>query len=530
VNDAAGWRWQIAAGAAIGLVAFLIGLELVRPFASGPVGFDSAASVIHFDRIVAGRHLEAFVTATPKPLLTVVYGVLMALADDWRAVSIATIAAFAGSVVLAGWLTWRVSGPAAAAFTVVALVGARSLLADVVIAYAVPWALLMWLVAGLAVTAPRPRPLLAGLALAAATLARLETIVLLALVAAALPVAWALERRRGRALARGWWWLLAGWLALPAMCLHDLLLTGDPLFWMSVSTAFSKAAPDSVRTAAEIVRALVVRYTGMPLLSLLALVGLAALAVRRAFPLLLGLIGLTGGIALFLVLLAARGTYVSSRYFTAIDVALIPAAAIGLAWVLSSVAAGARRRRISDRAITAALVVATGVTAVVASGPPGSLNRTLRESARDARFEAEDADRALPVLQCAVDALPGARRSVDPAATLISVPPEDVVLLVPALERPRFVRDLDLPLFAVNGLSASTLDTQGPFLPTGRLVLHDRIGDRPEEAFAPLEISAPASHADVTLVPLVADPARSVWVVAVQRPGDRVDLSGCAST
>jgi hypothetical protein len=318
------------------------------------------------------------------------------------------------------------------------------------------------------------------------------------------------------------------------MCLHDLLLTGDPLFWTSVSAAYSKAAPDAVRTAAEIIRAIVVRYLGMPPLTALAVVGLVVLAFRRAYPLLLGLLGLTGGVAAFLVLLAARGTYVSTRYFAAIDIALIPAAAIGIAWILSSVAVAlagrGQRRWMTDRWVTPAMIIVSAVLAVVAVGPPGSLDRALRTTAREARLEAEDADRVLPVLRCAVDRLPGARRAVDPGATLLTVPATDVVLLVPVLERPRLVRDLDLPLFAVNALSASALDAQGPFLPTGRLVLHDRLGDVPEGAFGGLEISTPVAHGDVTLVPLVADPARSVWVVAVQRPGDQVDLSGCART
>ena len=81
-----------AAGAA---AAFAVGFELVRPVLSGPVGFDTAASVIHFQRITSGRHLEAFITATPKPLLTLVDGLLFALSGDWRLISVSSIALFA---------------------------------------------------------------------------------------------------------------------------------------------------------------------------------------------------------------------------------------------------------------------------------------------------------------------------------------------------------------------------------------------------------------------------------------------------
>jgi hypothetical protein len=105
-------RLPLLLGAIAGAVALGIGFELVRPFAAGPVGFDSSASVIYFDRIVSGRHLEAFVTATPKPFLTLVFGLLHELTAAWRSISWATIGAFALCVVLRvvcnwpWWLVW----------------------------------------------------------------------------------------------------------------------------------------------------------------------------------------------------------------------------------------------------------------------------------------------------------------------------------------------------------------------------------------------------------------------------------------
>src|SRR4029077_15638140 len=80
------WRVYATFGIPV-LLGLLVGAWVIRPFSAGPVGFDSAASVIHFDRIISGQGLEAFVTATPKPLLTVMYGLVHSIVPDWRAIS-----------------------------------------------------------------------------------------------------------------------------------------------------------------------------------------------------------------------------------------------------------------------------------------------------------------------------------------------------------------------------------------------------------------------------------------------------------
>ena len=55
------------------------------------------------------------------------------------------------------------------------MIASPSLAGELIIASAVPCAMVGWTAAGLAVTAPRPRYALAGLALALASLARCET-------------------------------------------------------------------------------------------------------------------------------------------------------------------------------------------------------------------------------------------------------------------------------------------------------------------------------------------------------------------
>jgi hypothetical protein len=517
--------WWLLACSVFG-IALLVALELVRPFIAGPVGFDSAASVIHFDRIVAGRHLEAFVTATPKPLLTVVYGVLHAVTGDWRAVSLATILCFAICVVLGGVLAWRVAGPPAGAAAVVGLLGSEALLADVGISYALPWALVFWLAAGLAMTGPRPRPGLAGVALCLATLARLETIVLVGVAIAAVAVATALGRAWGRPVPRRSWLVALGLGALPVMLVHDWLLTGDPFFWLSVSTRFSQAAPDSVLAPVELLRLAATRYLGMALLVVLAVVGFLALARRRGWVPLIGIVGLVPGVGVFLLLLAARGTYVSSRYFGAIDLGLVFAAAIGAAVVAQAVqrmivgAVSARRQGL----MPAAVVVAAAAIAVGASWPMPSFNASFRSSVRAQRTLAEHLDRTLPILRCRVAPLaarPPATSGVGTAQDL-----SELVILVPSLSRPRLAVDLDLPVNAVGGTPAAWLGVGPGFLPYGRYVIHDRLGDRPTELFGVLEVDQPTTVGSVKLVPILADREAGLWVLRIDRTGS-APAGGC---
>ena len=497
-------------------IALVVALELVRPFAAGPVGFDSAASVIYFDRIVSGRHLEAFVTATPKPILTLVYGLLQGLTHDWRAISLATIAVFALSVVLAGWLAWRVAGPAAAVFGIVGLVGSEALLADVGIAYAVPWALLFWLVAGLAMTAATPRPGLAGLALCLATLARLETVVLVALAVLAVAIARALAWRKDAPFPRRMWLVAFGLASLPIMFLHDWLLTGDPFFWLSVSTHYSLATPDSVLTPAELARLAIVRYRGMWLLVGLAVVGSFALIRGRRWVPLLGVVGLGPGVGALLLILAARGTYVSPRYFAAIDLAVIFAAAIATG-VIGDVASRALAGTVPERGrrFVAPLVIATaGIVAVAASWPIPSFNAGFRSSVRAQLTLAEHLDRTLPALRCEL-------------APLAGTGPTGVIVLVPTLTRPRMAVDLDQPVSAVAGTSSAPLRVDGAFPPVGRIVVHDQLGDLPEGGFAILEIDRPTTIAGVTLVPILVDAKAGLWVLRIDRVGSPAAPAGC---
>ena len=512
-------RRAIVIGGLVAAVAVVAGLELVRPFSAGPVGFDTSASVIHFQRIVTGRHLEAFVTATPKPLLTVIDGALFALTSDWRAIAIATVLAFATGVALGGWFAWRVAGPIAGLALAAGFLGSRSLLADVTIAYAVPFALPLWLLAAIAIIGTPRRPAWAGLFLGLATLARLETVAVLGAAAAVLVALAIVRSRRNLPQLRRDWLILIGFGCLPLMLLHDWLLTGDPFFWMSVSARFSAEAPDAVLSPVALLRLMAGRYAAMPILSGLAIVGFVALVRRRQWLVALTVASLAGGIAALLVLLAVRHTYVSTRYLAGIDLALLAAAAIGAGWLAETIVATVRRRATQLGGRPAIVRVAAAALALVlvaaAIWPIASLNASFRSSARAQRLLAERADRTLPVIACLLRSVPG---SHDVATAQAAV--DRTVLLVPTLERPRFVVDADVPLDRVGGTPLAWLAAGPGFLPSGRVIVHDRLGDRPAETFAVLEVSTPTPVGAVTLVPVLADPTAGLWVLWVARPGD----------
>jgi hypothetical protein len=464
----------------VALIAAASALAIVQPFSAGPVSYDTGSSVIHFQRLVSGQHLEAFISTTPKPLLTLVYGVLYSLTHDWRSISLAASAAFAVAVALATWLAGRVGGTLAAVFVAVALVASTSLAGELLIASAVPWAMLGWAVAGLAVTAPRPRYAVAGIALALASLARVESLVLVAAAAGLLVILWLVGRRAGRALIPpGAWWLLLGFAALPVMLVHDWLLTGDPLFWASVATRYSEgSSAANLLHPAQLARLLAHRYLALIGFVVLAGIGGLSLLERRGWAMAAGLAALGPGIVLFLFFLSARGTFVATRYAVPVDIAVLFAAAIGLGrlaeefahrtaarWPrLSAGDAAGRTRRIVGGALASTML------ALACAWPPAILAPTTRTAAADARSLAQNERASLPVLEAALAGLPGSR-------DVHAAPGQrQVVLFVPVPMRTLLAVDLDIPLTRLGSTSAGGLSGTPSLLSQTDLVVHSRPG------------------------------------------------------
>lgn len=503
--------------------ALAVGLLLVRPWVAGAVSFDTASSILYFERIVSGQILESFVTTTPKPLLTVIYGSIYVATGDFRAVAVADLVAYAAAAGAAWIFFSRRAGPAAGAFAAAALIACGAMLTDIAIAYAVPWAVLFWLIAAEAADRAEPRYVLAGLALLAATLVRFETIVVTFVVLGALALSSLVRSvvgtRSGRGgLDRRAWWLALGLLAVPVMMIHDWRLTGDPFYWLLVPAHFSAQAASSVATPVEVVKDLLSHLRSEVLLCVLATVGAIVSLWERRWRLAVGLLGLGPGIVALLIALALRHVYVSDRYLAAIDIALIALAAMSLRpvaiflegrhWPSSLPSMG----RIATSLVSASIGAGLGLAAVWGLGLG---NKSVRAYIADQRAEALHADEARPIVAAALDVIPEVRTS-PPGLDWHTPAPEVTLIRVPVLERTRMAVALGLPASRVGSTGASMLVPDAQFLSSSRVVVHDRLGDSPASAYTVLEIDHPTIIGGRLITPLAARAGQGWWVLAVQ--------------
>lgn len=521
--SAGGGQAQIAR-AAIFVAAVAVAAYVIRPWVAAPLAFDTAAAVLHFDRIASGHHLEAALSTTPKPLLTLLYGVIYWVTGDWRAISVTTLGAWGLCVALGATLAWRLGGAVAAGFVVVLLILSSRLLLETAWALGSVWALLFWFIAGLAVAGPRPRWGIAGTALGIAALARLETFLAIGLALAVLAVMRFGPRRWRRPAPGGAWWISIALLAVPIMCIHDVLLTGDPLYWTSVASGYSAAAASSGRLPdlVAVARALVALAREQGAVTVLTVLGGAVLAVRSRWALLVGVVSLGPGTAAFLLLLAARHIFVDDRYLVPIVVAMIFTAAIGLSAIsipeLAPSPSDPPRHRGGAparwRQAIAALVVA--VIAVVSSPTIGPLDRPTRATIVSARHLAQSAERALPAIRTALaDRIPGGAAS---GGSEPGGPASTRRVVVPVPIRPRIAVDLGLPLDQVRSYSdPRAWAAGGPSVGELILIVADAALTPSPEAAA-FRLSSPATVQGVPLVPLVADPAEGVWLLQVAGP------------
>lgn len=494
-------------------MAAALELVLLRPFASASIGPDAAAPVIHFLRITSGQHLEGYLGQTPKPLLTLVYGGLYSLFHDWRPIAWASIAVFAACVVLGGLLGQRVAGSVGGAFVAVGILFSSVLLADLTLAYSVSWALLGWIVAGLAVTARRPRYEIAGIALMLASLARLETLIVVIAAAGALVLAEILARRsHGPRPPRGAYLVLLGFLALPVMLLHDWLLTGDPLFWAKIAQLNSVGAAN-IRGPVQVALSLGLHLAhGAPLLPLAGL-GAFVLLRRRQWPLVVGLLALGPGVAAFLIYLGARSIFVSNRYLAPIDLSLLFTAGMGLtALDVPQVRRVVRRfKSIESRRVLVLAIV--GVVAALALAPIGLLDATTRATiSTQVQLHANE-PRAMAAIRAELaspSACLTAARAADPKLR--------ATVIVPSRLRVQAVVDLGLSLNDVTKPGGIRLIAGLPA--PGQIVYHDRLDGQTGASYAIYEIDHPVVDGADRLVPLLADPVHGFWVI-------RVDSAGC---
>ena len=509
----------IAALAFAGLfvVAAAIQAYLVRPL-DGPAAPDAAASVLYFQRIIAGRHLEAFVNTTPKPLLTVIYGTLFTLSHDWRLISLGAVAAAASAVVLGAELARRLGGLAAGAFAFVALAGLPAMLGEVSWAYGLPWAVALWFAALLALVRDPPRYGLAGLFLFVAALARPETFIVLGLATAAIGAAWLRDRHAARHAAP----VLVGWLAVVAMGIHDWLLIGDPMWWTSVAATNAAATPSQRVFAGGVLRDALDRTRALGLTAVLAIVGTAILFSRRRWSALVGLVALGPLVVVEAVFFAWRGLDVLAHYLHTVDVVAVIAASVAVgaavdaftaairAWAPGTVRSRVPRESGPLAAVVAAVVVAIAIT------PFAPLNAQARAFLGGQAQLAVNERRVLPALECALGYHPGPSCVASKAADRLQ-------LYLPSLQLIRFIVDLDIPATRATTLSVARLRQRAGYPPPDSVVHLDPRADVPavEQASAWLRVAAPTDVGSVHLVPLLADPADGLWVVRLDAAPSR---------
>jgi hypothetical protein len=300
-------------------------------------------------------------------------------------------------------------------------------------------------------------------------------------------------------------WLLAlGFLALPVQWAHDWLLTGDPLYSLSVPVRGTPIGEllGPVGRAIWIVE----RYLDSGGLLFLGLLGAIALILGRRWGLLAGIAVLGPGIAAFLVFLEVRHIYVSSRYAGPIDLAVLFCAGIGFALVVApgvrALLHGIPRPRWAPSE-HGGLVITGLVAGALFASPFAPLSNEVVGIARSNLTLHANAIAAETVIASADSFASG----------------PGPVLLVPALLRPQMAVDLHLPVSAVAGLSAAALNPSGAGIRAGQILYHDRRGDPVDPAFAVLESNAPTTVGGLRIVPIASDSRLGWWVVRVESAG-----------
>jgi hypothetical protein len=449
------------------LAALAIAAVLLRPFGPSGIGSDTASSVLYFDRIAAGMTLERFLGTTPKPLLTVVYGLAHGMTGDWRTVSQLGILVWVAAIGCTTLLVGRMAGPIAAAFAAAGLLASDQLLLDASLAYAVSWALLAVALAGLAATSVRPRWVIAGIALGIAALARQEAFLLIGAALAAILIAAITQRRStGRWRMPAESALLLALIALPLSLLHDWRLTGDPLYFLSVPALGADGR--QVATVGTAVHRLVVDLSSQPVLVVLAIAGGLVVVHRRAWAPAIGLLVFGPGMAAFFVWVSWRGYVSLDRYLAPMDLAIVVAAAIGSGAIGEAAGRRFARWRTSGagqpaaipphdhppaftRGVLAALSVAAAALALATSPVIAPADAALVSRIARDRSVAADWEASLPAVRAAVGANRAMREAVPPADPRSKGLAREAVLVSAGL-LPRAAVDLGVQLDRIGRL------------------------------------------------------------------------------
>jgi hypothetical protein len=509
-------RARLVALAGVFAAAAAITFWLSKPLDGGPAAPDAASSVLFFDRLVSGQHLEAWLNTTPKPLMTVVLGGLHAMTGDWRAGALASVLVTGLGVALAVELVRRIAGPEAGIFAGVSLVGLVSLQAEASWSYGMPWAFALWMAAGLALTRPKPRYGLAGLFLLLASLTRPETFILLGV--ALLILGFTTLARRGPRLPGGAWLLMVGWLAVVGYCVHDLLLTGDPLWWTKVASRSVELNHGSAHSLNQVILSSRLRLLSMLPLALAASAGGLLLLRRRAWMPAAALIALGPLVIVETWVLAARRVNVLSHYYHPVDVAIVLGASVavgaGLAWLRAR--SGDRLSAARGRAGLALSGAAAVVLAIALARPFAPLSAASRTSlAREANIASR-----LGSLEPTLASLVSSDEEAQPPSPGPMTPAADstVRLFVPTYRVGRLAVDLKLPLTEIAALAPGRVNLALGYPQVGSIVYLDGNVYAPSAGpkTAVLQVSQPTVTAGIRIVPIKVDPEKRIWIVRIE--------------
>jgi hypothetical protein len=311
--------------------------------------------------------------------------------------------------------------------------------------------------------------------------------------------------------------LMLGWIAVPIQFAHDLLLAGDPLYWLAVPRAYATLVTPDLQPigALDFALTLLDRLAATPVVTLLATAGVVYLVAARRMAMLIGLAGLVVGSFALLGSLAIRGIYISERYYEGPTLGILFAAGIGVGAAIDFIT----RRTAGSLSNTAVQTAGTGSAIVLGAvlSVPGPLTTELYE-----RFELQHAasanlENATPRLSQIMASVQGPAPSPVPAAVGITVvDPQLATMYVPRPLSRRVAIELELPLTRLgDGSVASRLAPAGLVLVPGQYVYHDANVDVPEEWFAPFEIETESLLGELRLVPLVYE-SGEYWLVAVE--------------
>jgi hypothetical protein len=527
----ADWMQSPACGSIV--IAAIAGVVLwlvIQPLTRATADSDAAASVLYWERIVHGQHLEAFVSTTPKPLLTFIYGLAWSVTHDWNSLAVMTVVVGAVAVGLAGRLGARLGGAPAAAFVAVGLVAWPDFRLEVAEANSFVWGLALWLLAAVLITAESPRPWLTGFALVFAGLARTETVWLVAAAAAA-AAAVAIGARHSGDWSRLRLALppLLGALALPLACLHDYLLTGKLFYWLSVPGGYTALAYPDLKPASPlaVLHREALHYFPLLGLVILAAIGVAWLVSNRSWVVPLAVVTLVGGVMATLVVLGWRDVFISDRYYEEADAAMLLAAAVGGGLIVTGVAdrisrrthgpiapsmarTRPRMRQVALGAVAAALAILVAAILV----PQAAVEPQLARSAQD--------DAALRVAEPHLGvALAGARGQTMTVKGVLYpvVDPRGCAVFVPRWPLARIAVDTGAPTTALGDSWLAFRGGHYSLLSPGKWVLHIAADDGRGGVYAPFEHSAPTTLAvngtQLSVVPVFVDDRLGVWLVRI---------------